>query len=80
MLPKEFETFIARGDIERVTLFRPEAGSAWSIYGYGATLPPETVNMITLDALGSKRLWADLDAAHAFIRKAGFRQLIEIDG
>ncbi len=80
MLAKEFVAFIASGDIERVTIFRPDTGSTWSIYGYGETLPWDTVNMITLDVAGSKRLWADVDAAYTFIRKSGFAQAIEIDG
>lgn len=80
MLPKEFEAFVRSGAIERVTVFRPSPDSAWSIYGYGETLPTETDNMISLDEMGSKRLWADLDAAYAFIRKSGFKQAIEIDG
>jgi hypothetical protein len=80
MLPKDFEAFVRSGDIERVTIFRPSVDSAWSVYGYGETLPPEVVNMVSLDEMGSKRLWADLDAAYAFIRKSGFSQAIEIDG
>lgn len=80
MLAKDFKSFIAAGDIDRVTIYRPDSSSAWSIYGYGESLPEATVNMVTLDARGSKRLWADLDAAYQFIRKAGFRQSIEIDG
>jgi hypothetical protein len=37
-------------------------------------------NMIELNERGDKRLWADLEAAYAFIRKSGYTQVIEIDG
>lgn len=80
MLPKDFEAYVRSGDIGRVTIFRPSIDSARSVYGYGETLPPEVVNLIALDEKGSKRLWADLDAAYGFIRKTGFSQAIEIDG
>lgn len=81
MLASEFAKLIASADIVRVTIFRPDPTSAWSVFGYGETLPPETVNAITLDATsGSKRLWSDLDAAYVFVRKSGFRQVIEVDG
>ncbi len=80
MQPAEFVEFIKAGQIDRVTIYRPGADSAWSIYGYGESLPPETVNHIVLNEQGSKRLWADLIAAHHFIRKSGYQQLIEIDG
>jgi hypothetical protein len=80
MLASEFAEFVAKGDIDRVTIFRPTGESAWSIYGYGETLPPETINHLAIDKDGSKRLWADLDAAYAFVRKSGFKNTLEIDG
>lgn len=81
MIASEFLKHIATADIDRVTIFRPDPASAWSIYGYGETLPPETINAVTLDpSSGSKRLWSDLEAAYKFVRKSGFRQVIEIDG
>ncbi len=80
MLAGEFAEFIASADIDRAMIFRPTGESAWSIYGYGETLPPETINHLAIDKDGSKRLWADLDAAYAFIRKTGFKQTIEIEG
>ena len=80
MLPKEFEAFIRNGDIDRVTIFRPNPESAWSVYGYGETLPADTINHLAINKTGSKRLWSDLDAAYGFIRKSGFKQAIEVDG
>jgi hypothetical protein len=80
MLTSEFIEFIKDGMIDRVTLYRLGADSAWSIYGYGDSLPAETVNHIVLNEQGSKRLWADLIAAHHFVRKSGYHQIIEING
>ena len=80
MLPKEFEALIRNGDIGRVTIFRTNPESAWSVYGYGEALPPDTINHLAINKTGSKRLWSDLDAAYGFIRKSGFKQAIEVDG
>ena len=66
--------------IDRVTIFRSSPESAWSIYAYGDELSPEVTNALELNERGSLRLWADLEAAYAFIRKSGFRPMIEIDG
>jgi hypothetical protein len=80
MLIQAFDTFLRDGCIDRVTIFRSSVESTWSIYAYGEALPPEVTNAIELNERGSLRLWADLDAAYAFVRKAGFRPMIEIDG
>jgi hypothetical protein len=76
----EFVTHVTEGRIDRVTIFRPSPDAAWSIYGYGETLPEATVNHIVLNEQGSKRLWSDLTAAYQFVRRAGYRQMIEVDG
>ncbi len=80
MLTSEFVEFIKAGRIDRVTIYRPSAESAWSVYAYGEELPAATVNHLVLNTQGSKRLWSDLTAAHHFIRKSGYTQNIEIDG
>ncbi len=43
-------------------------------------MPADVVNMIELNQEGSKRSWADLDAAYGFIRKCGFPHPVMIDG
>ena len=80
MLPNAFETYLREARIDRVTIFRSSPESAWSIYAYGEELPPEVTNALELNERGSPRLWGDLEAAYAFIRKSGFTSLIEIDG
>lgn len=80
MKARDFENHVKQGDIDRVTVFRPARDSAWSIFGYGEGLPSAMINVIELNERGDKRLWADLEAAYAFIRKSGYTQVIEIDG
>jgi len=47
--------------------------SAWSVSAYGKAMPADVVNMIELNLEGSRRFWADLDAAYGFIPNAAFR-------
>jgi hypothetical protein len=80
MLPLAFETYLRDARIDRVTIFRSSPESAWSIHAYGDELAPDVTNALELNERGSPRLWGDLDAAYAFIRKSGFKPMIEIDG
>ena len=80
MLASEFITFITQGQIDRVSIYRLNAESAWSICAYGENLPAHVVNHLALNEQGSKRQWSDLIAAYTFIRKSGFTRMIEIDG
>ena len=75
----EVTQFIAAGDIERITLWRPSPLSAWSVYAYGETLSETTIHHLELNDAGTKRTWSDLDAAYTFVRKSGYHQIIEVD-
>lgn len=80
MLPKELVVLIEKGVIEKVAISRPSSNVGWAVSAHGKALPRDVVNAIELNAEGSKRLWADIDAAHSFIRKCGFRHGILIEG
>ena len=80
MLPKNLVSLIEQGIIEKITISRPSSNSAWSVSAYGKAMPADVVNMIELNQEGSKRSWADLDAAYGFIRKCGFPHPVMIDG
>lgn len=71
---------IEKGFIDQVTISRPSPNAAWSVAAYGKSLPGDLVNPIELNTEGSKRLWADLDAAYGFIRKCGFPHPILVLG
>jgi hypothetical protein len=76
---KTFEQFVKSGAIERVTLFRPSPDSTWQVHAYGEGVPPDVSNPIELDGGGGRRSWGDLSTAHAYVRKHGYWQIIEID-
>lgn len=78
MAPFEFETRIRAGDIDCVTIYRPDPGAPWGVYAYGERLPADTLNAIQLDD-GSRRSWEAVDAALSFIRRHGWRQTVVID-
>lgn len=80
MLPKDLVSLIEKGLVEKVTITRPSPTAAWAVSAYGKSMPANVVNLIELNLEGSKRFWADLDAAYTFIRKCGFLQPIEIEG
>jgi len=80
MLPKDLVSFIEQGVIEKMTISRISLASAWSVSAYGKAMPADVVNMIELNLEGSRRFWADLDAAYGFIRKCGFPHPVLIDG
>ena len=80
MLSKNLVSFIEQGIIEKIIISRPLATSAWSVSAYGKAMPADVVNMIELNNEGSKRYWADLDAAYGFIRKCGFPHPVLIEG
>lgn len=73
MLPKDLIALIENGDIEKMVIRRPLPTAAWSVSAYGAALSADVVNVVELNSEGCQRLWADLDAAHSFIRKCGFQ-------
>ena len=78
MKPIEFEAFLHVGTIESVAIFRPAPGAPWGVFAHGEKLPAGTINSIELDD-GSRRSWASLDAAYAFITKYGYLGKVEID-
>lgn len=80
MLPKDLVTLIEQDAIDKVIISRPAPNLFWAVAGYGSTLPHHVVNRVELNGDGCIRLWADLDAAYAFIRKCGFQRAILIDG
>jgi hypothetical protein len=80
MLPKDLVALIEKGFIDQITISRTSPNAAWSVSAYGKSLPTDLVNPIELNAEGSKRLWADLDAAYGFIRKSGFPHPILVFG
>lgn len=73
MLPKDLVALIEKGDIDKMVISRPLPTAAWSVSAYGPSLSADVVNAIELNAEGCQRQWADLDAAHGFIRKSGFQ-------
>lgn len=80
MLPKDLVSLIEKGLVERMIISRSSRTAAWAVSAYGRALPGDIVNLIELNLEGSKRFWADLDAAYGFIRKSGFLHPIEIEG
>lgn len=80
MLPKDLVALIQKGAIEKMIISRPSPNTGWAVSAHGRAVPTDVVGMIELNAEGSKRLWADLDAAYAFIRKCGFPYPVLIDG
>ncbi|WIM05800.1 MAG: hypothetical protein OHM77_00500 [Candidatus Nitricoxidivorans perseverans] len=80
MLPKDLVVLIENGIVETISISRASPNAAWSVSAYGRALPADVVNRIELNAEGSQRVWADLDAAYSFIRKCGFRRQVLIEG
>ncbi|GAB1393860.1 hypothetical protein MASR1M60_20240 [Rhodocyclaceae bacterium] len=80
MLHKDLIALIEQGIIEKIVIGRPAPNLSWTVAGYGANLPHDIVNRIELNHEGCIRMWADLDAAYAFIRKCGFQRSILIEG
>jgi hypothetical protein len=76
---RTFESLVTSGAIEQVTIFRAGPHATWQVFAYGDGIPATETNAMELDGGGGRRSWADLNAAHGFIRKHGYRQVIAID-
>lgn len=72
-----FHSLLKTAVITGVTLFRPAAEANWEIHVQGDALPADLA--IELDGGGGRRSWTDLTAAHAWIRKHGYRGPIRIE-
>jgi len=80
MLHKDLIALIEQGIIEKIVISRSAPNHSWTVAGFGTALPHDLVNRIELNHEGCIRMWADLDAAYAFIRKCGFQRAILIEG
>jgi hypothetical protein len=49
------------------------------VHAYGEGIPADISNPIELDGGGGRRSWGDLGTAYSYVRKHGYRQMIEID-
>lgn len=79
MNAKEFQTLCESVHVECVTINRVVSESAgWEILVTGAGLAADVKTAIQLNGSGSRRSWADLEAAYLFIRKSGYRGLVQI--
>jgi hypothetical protein len=79
MNTKEFERLCESAHIECVTINRIISENAgWEVIVNGSGLAVDVKPAIELNGSGSRRSWADLEAAYLFIRKSGYRGLVQI--
>lgn len=79
MNTKDFEVLLVEGRIESVTINRIASETAgWEIIVQGGDVAPDVKPAIELNGSGSRRSWADLEATYLFIRKSGYRGMVQI--
>ena len=79
MQARLFESFVAAGAVDHVTIYRDPSASGWSLHAYGDEGASLGVNAIEA-ARGGVRTWASLDTVFSFARECGWSGPVAIDG